>query len=75
MQPERKKNKPKQTKTFLSCEFPWLAELCKYYCTDLLVSVALLEFKHNSSDTNDFLLIYSSTTRFKPVLSHISDYM
>lgn len=27
--------------------------------------MALLEIKHNSSDVNDFLLIYSSTTRFK----------
>jgi len=58
--------KKKGGKTFLSCEFPWPAELCKYYCPDAqLVSVALLEIKHNSGDTNDFLLIYSSTTRFK----------
>lgn len=32
---------------------------------DQLVSMALLEIKHSCSDTNEFLLIYSSTTRFK----------
>lgn len=39
---------------------------CKYHCSgDQLVSMALLEIKNSSSDTNEFLLIYSSTTRFK----------
>lgn len=65
-------NTPKKTKTiknpktFLSCEFPWPAELCKYHCTDRqLVSVALMEIKYNSSDANDFLLICSSIARYK----------
>lgn len=41
--------------------------LCKYHCSgDQLVSMALLEIKNSSSDTNEFLLIYtSSTARFK----------
>lgn len=63
---KKKKKTPntKNLRTFLSCGSP--AELCKYYCTDdQPASVALLKIKHNPSYANDFLLISSSTTRFK----------
>lgn len=61
---KREKKTTKNLRTFLSSGSP--AELYKYYCTDdQPASVALLKIKHNPSDANDFLLISSSTTRFK----------